>query len=64
MATLSTTQLYSLLSEKLGKESAETLTAYIKTKIKNDLETNSATLATKQDIAALEVKVPNPKLKL
>jgi hypothetical protein len=36
MATISLTHLYSLLSEKVGKETAEKLTAYIQEKIKDE----------------------------
>lgn len=64
MATISLTHLYSLLSEKVGKETAENLTVYIEEKIKDEVQTQSNILATKQDvvntkqeIAALEVKL-------
>jgi hypothetical protein len=57
MSTISTTQLYSLLSEKVGKETAETLTGYIEDKIKSEFENKSDTLATKNDISNLEVKI-------
>jgi hypothetical protein len=63
MTTISLTHLYSLLSEKVGKETAENLTVYIEEKIKDEVKTQSNTLATKediglvkQDIAALDVK--------
>ena len=64
MATISTTQLYSILSEKVGKETAETLTDYIETKIKSELEDKSAVLATKQDIATLELKGAESKAEI
>jgi hypothetical protein len=57
MATISTTQLYSILSEKVGKESAETLTDYIEAKIKSDLEVKSSFLATKQDVAETKAEI-------
>ena len=57
MTTISITQLYSLLSEKVGKETAENLTGYIENKIKNEFESKSDTLATKNDISNLELKI-------
>jgi hypothetical protein len=64
MASISITQLYALLSEKVGKETAEKLTVYIEDKIKDEVQTQSNILATKediistkQDIAALELKL-------
>lgn len=61
MASVSITQLYSLLSEKVGKETAENLTGYIESKIKDEFSNQSTTLATKQDIAKLEVKIADSK---
>jgi hypothetical protein len=57
MASVSITQLYALLSEKVGKETAENLTVYIQDKIKDELEAQSNVLATKQDLASLELKL-------
>lgn len=48
--TISTTRLYDLLSLKVGKDTAETLTIYIKEKIKEEFVDNSELLATKEDI--------------
>ena len=36
MTSISITQLYTLLSEKVGKETAENLTGYIEDKIKDE----------------------------
>ncbi len=57
MASVSITQLYSLLNEKVGKETAENLTGYIENKIKDEFDRNSDILATKQDLAKLEIKL-------
>ncbi len=57
MAEISITKLYSLLSEKVGKETAESLTDYVESKIKYEVEHKSDTLATKQDLAKLEIKL-------
>jgi len=57
MASISITQLYALLSEKVGKETAENLTGYIEDKIKDEVQVQSNILATKQDLAAVELKL-------
>jgi hypothetical protein len=64
MTSISITHLYTLLSEKVGKETAETLTDYIEDKIKEEVQVQSNVLATKQDfinlkqdIAALELRL-------
>jgi hypothetical protein len=41
MASITITQLYALLSEKVGKETAENLTDYIQDKIKDEVQTQS-----------------------
>ncbi|MGB4774621.1 MAG: hypothetical protein WBP45_05585 [Daejeonella sp.] len=57
MSTISLTKLYDLLSEKVGKESAESLTVYIESKIKAEVQGNSKLLATKEDIANLKIEL-------
>jgi len=57
MAEVSITKLYSILSEKVGKETAESLTDYVENKIKLEVERKSDILATKQDLAQLEIKL-------
>ncbi|MEO6843753.1 MAG: hypothetical protein ABI184_01200 [Ginsengibacter sp.] len=52
--TISTTRLYDLLSIKVGKETAETLTTYIEEKIKDKFEDNTKILATKEDVLELK----------
>jgi len=64
MASISITQLYTLLSEKVGKETAENLTVYIEEKIKDEVKTQSNTLATKEDIALLKQDINNVELKI
>lgn len=50
MSTITITELYSLLSEKVGKETAQSLTAYIEQKIEKDIEHNTRHLATREDL--------------
>jgi hypothetical protein len=64
IATISITQLYLLLTEKVGKETAEKLTVYIEEKIKDEAQTQSGILATKQDIADLRKDLATIELKL
>jgi hypothetical protein len=64
MTTISLTHLYSLLSEKVGKEAAENLTVYIEEKIKDEVKTQGNTLATKEDIALLKQDIANVDLKI
>ncbi len=45
------TQLYTLLSEKVGKETAESLTSYIEAKIEKDVVDKTQHLASKVDLA-------------
>ncbi|SEL07560.1 hypothetical protein [Parapedobacter koreensis] len=54
MSTITITKLYSLLSNKLGKESAENLTTYIEEKIKEEVEDKTKTLATREDLSELK----------
>jgi len=55
--TISTTRLYDLLSTKVGKETAETLTTYIEEKISNQFLDNSKLLATKEDLANTKAEI-------
>ncbi|TZF83667.1 hypothetical protein FW774_09335 [Pedobacter sp. BS3] len=45
------TQLYTLLSEKVGKETAESLTTYIEAKIEHSVVDKTQHLASKADLA-------------
>ena len=55
--TISITRLYDLLSVKVGKETAETLTTYIEEKIKDQFADNSKMLATKEDLANTKAEI-------
>jgi hypothetical protein len=57
MSVVSLTKLYDLLSIKVGKEAAENLTTFIEHKIKDELDTKSQVLATKEDLLKLESKL-------
>ena len=61
MSTITITKLYSLLSGKLGKESAEHLTTYIEEKISEEVEDKTKILATKADLAGLDGKIAETK---
>ena len=56
MGAISLTKLYDLLSIKVGKETAENLTTFIEEKVKDEVDNKSQLLATKHDIAGLEIK--------
>ena len=47
---LTITQLYTLLSEKVGKETAESLTTYIETKIESSVAYKTFYIASKADL--------------
>jgi hypothetical protein len=49
-ATISITNLYQLLIDKVGRETTEKLTSYIESKVKNEVESNVSHLATKEDL--------------
>ena len=55
MSVITLTKLYDILSDKLGKESAENLTTFIENKIKEELGNKSQILATKEDLAHAKV---------
>ncbi len=57
MSIITITKLYSLLSGKLGKESAENLTTYIEKKIKEEVEDKTKILATKADLAENKTEI-------
>lgn len=52
---ISITQLYSLLSEKLDKDTAENLTAYIEAKIDKTVVDKTNHLASKEDLANTKI---------
>ncbi len=51
MSTISITRLYDLLSDKVGKETAESLTSFIVEKVKEETDNKTQSLATKADVA-------------
>ena len=61
MSVITITRLYELLADKVGKETAENLTEYIETKIKQGVEDNSKSLATKEDVAKVYTKISESK---
>ncbi|HKC37168.1 MAG TPA: hypothetical protein VKB95_13930 [Chitinophagaceae bacterium] len=52
---ISLTKLYDLLSSRLGNEAAENLTTFIAEKIKDEVESKTQRLATKEDLANTKV---------
>lgn len=64
MTTISVTKLYELLSAKIGKDSAENLTTYIEDKVKEEIENKVQILATKEDVARLDIKIADTKSEL
>jgi len=56
-ASVTITKLYSLLSEKMGKETAENLTTYIENKVKEEMEQATKILATKEQLAEVKADI-------
>ena len=50
MSTITLTELYSLLTEKVGKDTAQSLTSYIESKIEKEVGHNTKYLATREDL--------------
>ncbi len=59
MATVTTVQLYELLSEKIGKPVAQTLTTYIDEQIKDEFRGNKDTI-----VSELTAKIESAKSSL
>ena len=59
MSTTSITEVYEHLDASLGKETAKKLTTFIVCEIDEKFELNMKTLATKEDLSNLEVKLEN-----
>lgn len=53
MSSITLTELYCLLSEKIGKEEALSLTSYIEQEIDKGIEQNRSYLATRKDFKKL-----------
>ncbi len=64
MGTLSITELYDLLSLKLGRVTAGQMTVYIEEKIKEEVVSTSVSFATKEDVARLDMKISETKSEL
>ena len=64
MSTISFTKLYTLLTAKVGQETAENLTDYIEETIKDELNNKSQILATKDDLNKLDVKISETRYDL
>ncbi len=54
-------ELYEILKEKVGEKEARTLVEYIEAKVEKKFEEKKDILATKQDIANLEIKIEKIK---
>jgi hypothetical protein len=64
METVTLTRLYDLLSQKIGKPEAESLTQYVEVKIKNELNTKIEILSTREDIHALRNEMKDNTISL
>ena len=54
-------QLYEILKQKLGNKEAEALVGFVDARIKESNEQNIKSLATKEDIAELKLKISDTK---
>ncbi|MDZ4071016.1 MAG: hypothetical protein U1C70_04230 [Sediminibacterium sp.] len=52
MASVTITQLYTLLTQKLGKETAESLTSFIAEKVNEEVTASTKDIATKDFVKA------------
>ena len=59
---MSDIQLFQILKQKLGDAEAEALVSFVDGKIKDSSEINLKGLATKDDIARLEIKISETKV--
>jgi len=57
-------ELYEILKTKLGEKEAKTLVEYIEAKVEKGLDEKKDILATKQDIAHLEIKIEKTRADL
>jgi len=51
MATITLTKLYSILEPKIGQSETEMLISYIDERISDEVKSDKASLATKEDLA-------------
>ena len=61
---ISITELYDLLSQKIGKVEAKALVEFIETKVDTTIEQKASVLATKEDIAKLDTKLAQLETKI
>jgi len=54
-------QLFQILKQRLGEQEAEALVSFVDSKIKESNENNLKIVATKEDIARLEIKLAENK---
>jgi len=64
MGVISLTKLYDLLTDKVGKETAENLTNFIEQKINTELENKSQIFASKEYISVLNSKIEQTNSKI
>lgn len=57
MHTVSITKLYDILSQRLGREEAESLVDFVETKIEKNLEEKTGHLASKQDLSETKADI-------
>lgn len=57
-------QLFRILKERLGEKEAEALVDFVDAKLKENNDTNSKTLATKEDIALTKTLIADTKAEL
>jgi hypothetical protein len=57
LITVSDIQLFNTLKKKMGDEEAEQLVTFVKSEIKEELQTKTLHLATKEDLAKTESKL-------
>ena len=54
---LSSFQLIKILREKIGEEQAESLAAFVETKVKEEVDSKKESLATKEDLANTKAEI-------
>jgi hypothetical protein len=64
MNSISTTQLYTQLAKRFGKEAAEDLNSYIEVKIDSGIDNKVAGVASKEDISDVKKEVGDVKTDL
>ncbi|MDN3672374.1 hypothetical protein QWY99_04795 [Flavobacterium branchiarum] len=63
MSKITLIELFAILCEKVGKETAESLTTYIESKIDKEVEYNTMHMATKEDLAKVLSDIKTDMLK-